>query len=97
MSFIFLSNVISLIYICIFYTAVSTQEEGEEEKDKFMQLALDYMSEESSESEGEAMVVHKPAWRSRGNIVTCFATSYHFEQCIVLCSISFTQIKIAIT
>ena len=41
-----------------------------EEKDKFMQLALDYMSVESSESEGEDMVVHKPAWRSRGNVLT---------------------------
>ena len=74
MSFIIPINVISLIYkfayfIQLFERRKNVFLEGEE-KDKFMQSALDYMSEESSESEGKDMVVHKPAWRSRGNVLT---------------------------
>ena len=41
--------------------------EGEESL-KCIQLSLECMSEESSDSEQEDMVVHKPAWRSRDRI-----------------------------
>ena len=40
----------------------------------FMQLSLECMSEESSDSEQEDMVVHKPAWRSRGKIISSLMT-----------------------
>ena len=38
----------------------------EEEKDRMKDVTIDCMSEESSDSEGEHMIVHKPVWRSRG-------------------------------
>ncbi len=46
-----------------------------EEKDRMKDITINYMSEESSDSEGEHMIVHKPVWRSRGK---------YFNICIAL-------------
>ncbi len=48
----------------------------EEEKDRMKDITID-CSEESSDSEGEHMIVHKSVWRSRGkyfNITKLFLT-----------------------
>ncbi len=44
----------------------------EEKKDRMKDITIDCMSEESSDSEGEHMVVHKPVWRSWGKYINCF-------------------------
>ena len=38
--------------------------EGEESQ-RFEGLSIDYMSSESSDSENDNMIVHRPLWRSR--------------------------------
>ena len=38
---------------------------GSEEARRYEQLTLDCMSEESTESESDDMMVHRPVWRSR--------------------------------
>ncbi len=50
----------------------------EQEKDRMKDLTIDCMSEESSDSEGEHMIVHKPVWRSRGKYfnILCIAFIY---------------------
>lgn len=38
-----------------------------EESQRFDKLTVDFMSEESSDSDGgDIMIVHRPVWRSRG-------------------------------
>ena len=45
-----------------------------EERSKFSELSLDYMSEESSSDED--FIVHPPAWRSNGNYFCSFITKF---------------------
>ena len=39
-----------------------------EEARRYEQLTLDFMSEESSGSDSEDMMVHRPVWRSRSEL-----------------------------
>lgn len=60
----------------------------DEEKGKMEDLTVECMSEESSDSEGEHMIVHKPVWRSRGKHY-CYCSCYHV---VYYCSTSFVSI-----
>ena len=46
-----------------------------EEQERFRQLSLDYMSEESSSDEVH-ITVHKPEWRSEGEYLIFVAVSF---------------------
>ena len=56
------------------------REDGKE-KQRYGQLSLDYMSEESSSSDEAKVVVHRPEWRSDGNVkFGSYSSQYYYVQ-----------------
>ena len=66
---IFLSHIhiFSFCFLKLFERRKKALLDGQE-KEKFKELSIECMSDESSDSDGECMVVHKPVWRSKGKV-----------------------------
>ena len=61
-------ELMKIIFLQLYDRRLKAVREHGKEKQRYGQLSLDYMFEESSSSDEAKVIVHRPEWRSDGNV-----------------------------